>query len=150
MNFKRSERVRELLRHEISLYVQGIKDPHLGFVTITGVDVSDDLTDAKVYFSVFGSSDDRKVSTEILRESVPAMRHYLGRKLESLYRPPTLDFRYDETPERAHNILTILNQLNKEREEESRLNGSPKPQVASRSSRASSVVRKKKQSKAKT
>jgi len=116
MNFKRSDRVRELLRHEISLYVQGIKDHRLGFVTITGVEISGDLMDAKVFFSVFGSPEDREISTEILRHSIPAMRHHLGKKLESLYRAPVLNFIYDETPERADRVLGILNQLSDERQ----------------------------------
>lgn len=111
MNFKRSERVSELLRHEISQMVQEIKDPRLGFITITGVRLSDDLMDAKVFFSVLGSDEDRKLNSEILTRSVPSIRHRLGRKLESLRKVPVLDFVYDETPARAQRVLSILNQL---------------------------------------
>jgi ribosome-binding factor A len=119
VNFKRSDRVSELLRHEISRLVLEIKDPRLGFVTITGVQVSDDLTDAKVYFSVFGSPEERRVNSQILVHSVPSIRHALGRKLESLYRPPALNFIYDETPERAQRVFSILNQLSKDEGKES-------------------------------
>ena len=116
MNFKRSERVSELLRHEISTLVQEIKDPRLGFVTVTGVRLSDDLTDAKIFYSVFGSEEERRVSTEILQGSVPGMRHVLGRRLESLRRIPVLNFVYDETPERAQRVDMILKDIARERE----------------------------------
>ena len=101
MNFKRSERVSELLRHEISQFVQEINDPRLGFVTITGVKATDDLTEAKVFYSVFGSDEEREVSSEILTQSIPSMRRAMGKRLESLYRAPVLNFVYDSTPERA-------------------------------------------------
>lgn len=117
MNFKRSARVGELLRHEISQLVQEIKDPRFGFVTITGLRLSDDLMEAKVFFSVFGEEAERKISSEILLESVPSMRQQLGRKLESLRRVPNLNFIYDETPERAQKVASLLNQLAQEREQ---------------------------------
>ena len=134
--FKRSDRVRELLRHEISLYVQEIKDPRLGFVTITDVHISSDLTDAKVYFSVLGSEEDKKLSSEILAQSVPALRRFLGRKLESLYRPPHLSFIYDHTPERAQRVMTLLNQLS--RESGTPGNGSTSPKLERKTSRKTS------------
>ena len=115
MNFKRSERVSELLRHEISLWVQSIPDPGVGFVTITGVEITDDLMDAKVYFSVFGSDEERRTTSQILTKLVPQLRHLLGRKLESLQRVPVLNFIYDDTPERAQRVISILNQLSEER-----------------------------------
>jgi len=118
MNFKRSERVSELLRHEISLWVQSIPDPRVGFVTITGVEITDDLMDAKVFFSVFGSEEERQITSHILTKLVPHLRHLLGRKLESLQRVPVLNFIYDHTPERAQRVVTILNQLSEERKDQ--------------------------------
>ena len=115
MNFKRSERVRELLRQEISLFVQGINDPRIGFVTITGVNISEDLMDAKVYYSVLGSDEDREVTGEILADSVPSLRSHLGKSLESLYRVPVLIFEYDQTSEKAQKIQSILKTLSDER-----------------------------------
>lgn len=117
MQFKRSERVSELLRHEISSLIQEIKDPRLGFVTVTQVRLSDDLNDAKVFYSVFGSEEERKISSKILNLSVPKMRQILGRKLESLRKVPTISFVYDQTPEKAQRVTAILNQLAKEKEE---------------------------------
>ena len=118
MQFKRSERVQELLRHEISYLVQAISDPQLGFVTITGVHLSDDLSDAKVYYSVLGSEEDRRTSSSILFRAVPHIRHDLGKKLESLRRIPYLKFVYDHTPEQAQKVTEILNKLEHERIDE--------------------------------
>ncbi|OGR51958.1 MAG: ribosome-binding factor A [Elusimicrobia bacterium RIFCSPLOWO2_02_FULL_39_32] len=117
MQFKRSERVSELLRHEISLLIQEIKDSRLGFVTVTAVRLSDDLTDAKVFYSVFGSEEEKKISSEILDFSIPKMRKTLGRKLESLRKVPVISFVYDQTPEKAERVTAILTQLAKEKEE---------------------------------
>lgn len=115
MQFKRSERVQELLRHEISHLVQEIADPQLGFVTITGVHLSDDLSDAKVYYSVLGSDEDRRTSSSILMHAIPSIRHDLGKKLESLRKIPYLNFVYDDTPEKAQKVTEILRQLEHER-----------------------------------
>ena len=120
MNFKRSERVSELLRHEISQLVMEITDPRLGFVTITSVEVSDDLMDAKIYYSVFGTPEEQQTSTWILRHSIPLFRRSLGRKLESLYKPPALHFVYDHTPARAQKILTLLSDIHREKTPEER------------------------------
>ena len=63
MRFKRSERVQELLLEEISALIQrGLKDPRIGFTTVTSVDLSDNLKHAKVYVSVFGSESEQKNS----------------------------------------------------------------------------------------
>lgn len=117
LGFKRSERVGELLRHEISGMVQELSDPRLGFVTITGVRLSEDLMEAKVFFSVFGENEERKVSSEILAEAVPSIRQRLGRKLESLKKVPAINFIYDETPEKAQRVTELLNQIAEERKE---------------------------------
>ncbi|OGR82918.1 MAG: ribosome-binding factor A [Elusimicrobia bacterium RIFCSPLOWO2_01_FULL_54_10] len=113
--FKRSERVSELLRHEISQYIQEVTEPKLGFVTITGVQVTDDLMDAKIFFSVFGTDEEKAVSEGILKGMAPKMRGFLGRKLESLYKAPNLHFVYDHTPERAQRVSDIITKISKER-----------------------------------
>ena len=65
MEYKRKDRVADLLHHEISqLLIKGIKDPRIGFVTITGVEVSDDLKEAKVYYSLIGNDEDKKAAAD--------------------------------------------------------------------------------------
>lgn len=137
MNFKRSERVSELLRHEISNYIQRISDPRLGFVTIVGVRLSDDLTDAKVFYSVYGTDDEKLASTRILNETVYDLRHDLGKRLESLRRIPSLQFVYDDTAEKAQRVGLLLDQLSKERvsEPNASSSGKRKPSSARKSSK---------------
>ncbi len=112
--YKRSERVSELLRHEISQYLQLITEPRLGFVTITGVEVSGDLQDAKVFYSVYGTDEEKQDTAYVLKKLIPDMRRQMGRKLESLYRAPMLHFVYDHTPERAQRVMDILHHLSEE------------------------------------
>ena len=112
--FKRSERVQELLRHEISQYIQGVTEPQLGFVTITSVQISDDLMDAKIFYSVYGTNEEKQISAQILDSMIPKIRHHLGKNLESLYKAPRLQFVYDYTPERAQRVSDLLNKLSKE------------------------------------
>ncbi len=129
MQFKRSERVSELLRHEISKLVQEIQNPKLGFVTITAVKVSDDLSEAKVFYSVYGSEEEKKISGEILIRAVSFIRHSLGKRLESLKKVPTLKFIFDTTLEQAQRINSILNQIAQERTDDPAENNSEqKPQ----------------------
>ena len=122
--FKRSQRVQELLRHEISQYLQEVTEPRLGFVTITAVEVSGDLMDAKIFFSVYGSEEEKTESARVLRRLIPDIRRHIGRKLESLYKAPVLHWVYDPTPERAKRVTDILNQLS---EEEKLSENSPEP-----------------------
>ena len=85
-----------------------------GFVTITAVHVSKDLSSAKVYFSVFGSPEDKKKTQEalsVLRKEIGAlMRHRLHLK-----RIPSFTFEYDNTPEQAARVESIFQVIEKEK-----------------------------------
>ena len=111
-SYKRSTRVGELIQRELCRIVQEIKDPGLGFVTITGVKLTDDLQEARIYYSVIGSQEDIKKTTDILQKRVKSIRHALAVKL-NLRRTPLLIFEYDLTPERASRIFEILEKIHK-------------------------------------
>lgn len=113
LSYKRSVRVAEQIQQVISRIVQEIKTPGFGFVTITGVKLTDDLQDARVYYSVIGSADDVQRSGEIMQESLPNIRHELAQRL-NLRRTPSLTLSFDRTPERAHRIFSLLEQLQHE------------------------------------
>lgn len=87
-----------------------------GFVTITAVHVSKDLTSAKVYFSVFGSPEDKKRTQDqlaLLRKELGALlRHRLHLK-----RIPSFSFEYDNTPEQASRVESIFKVIEKEKEQ---------------------------------
>jgi ribosome-binding factor A len=113
--------VGELIQQEVSRIVQDLKDPGLGFVTVTGVKLSDDLKFAKIFYSVIGSPEDVKRSGDVLKRKTPEVRHELASRL-NLRRTPEIRFDFDETPERASRIFTLLEKI---KEEES---AAPKPE----------------------
>jgi len=86
-----------------------------GFVTITAVRVSKDLATAKIYFSVFGSPEDKKKTQNqlsLLRKELGALlRHRLHLK-----RIPSFSFEYDDTPEQASRVESIFKVIEKEKE----------------------------------
>ncbi|MBI3292847.1 MAG: 30S ribosome-binding factor RbfA [Elusimicrobia bacterium] len=112
--WRRIERLNRQLQQEISKIVQGLKDPGLGFVTITAVRLTQDLQQAKVYYSVLGSQEDRENSRLALRRAAPYVRNGLNR-LENLRRPPALQFVFDDTSERAQEVFALLNVIAEER-----------------------------------
>ena len=114
MRFKRSERVRELLLKEISALIQrGLKDPRIGFATVTTVDLSDNLKHAKVYISVFGTEGERQDTIAGLTSASGFIRGSLGKNLNLRY-IPILEFILDETAEHVAKINKIINELHSE------------------------------------
>ncbi|HUR15864.1 MAG TPA: 30S ribosome-binding factor RbfA [Candidatus Limnocylindrales bacterium] len=107
---QRTARVDELLREEISSILQReIDDPRIGFLTITDVEVSRDLSHANVWVSVIGSADEKKLTLRALSHAMPFVRQRLG-KLR-LRRIPALHVKEDHTAERGTRLLKILDDL---------------------------------------
>lgn len=96
---------------EISdLLARGVKDPGIGFVTITHVAVSSDLQYAKVYYTSLGDEAARRQSARALGRALPFLRHQLGRRLH-LRRIPELTFVFDESIERQDRIERLLQEI---------------------------------------
>jgi ribosome-binding factor A len=111
MRFKRSQRIQELVHEEISRLIQhGLKDPRIGFATITKVDLSDNLKYARIYVSIMGSEDEKNATLLGLRSAKGFIRNALGKNLHLKY-IPELDFRRDETADHVEKISKILNEL---------------------------------------
>ena len=88
MRFKRSQRIQELLLEEISKLLQsGLKDPRIGFATLTRVEVSDNLKHAKVFVSVMGSEQEKIDTLEALKSAKGFIRNSLGKNLYLRYLP---------------------------------------------------------------
>lgn len=116
MEYKRSERVAELLREEISqIITRESKDPLIGLVTVTHVKLTDDLKSARVYVSVLGDVEKRKGSMTGLERAKNWIRNELGQRIELKY-IPELTFCYDETIDYAQKIEAILRRIHKENE----------------------------------
>lgn len=104
----RRDRVAEQIHHEISEIIQQqISDPRLGWVTVTRVEMSSDLSVAKVFVSVFGKDADPKVSMEVLDHAARYIRTELGRRVR-LRLTPEVHFKLDRSLEHSQRIMEIL------------------------------------------
>ena len=89
MEYKRSERVQELLLEEISkLMHHELKDPRIGFVTVTRVNLAGNLQHAKIFISIMGTDQEKKDSLEGLQSARGFIRQYLGKNLSMIYPRP--------------------------------------------------------------
>jgi ribosome-binding factor A len=108
---QRTERIDELLRQEIgSIVTREVRDPRIGFATITSVETTRDLRHAKVWVSVIGQPDEREATVAALRRAMPFVRHELGIRLR-IKRIPDLHVQLDDTAERGTRILQLLSDL---------------------------------------
>ena len=118
MRFKRSQRIQELLLEEISKLLQsGLKDPRIGFTTLTRVEVSDNLKHAKVFVSVMGTEKEKSDTLEALKSAKGFIRNSLGKNLYLRYLPE-LEFKKDENAEHVEKITRIINDLHSEPDSE--------------------------------
>ncbi len=103
-------RVNEAVRAVIADGLRDLKDPRIGLVTVTGVEVTPDLREATVYVSVLGGEKARKASLAGLASAHGVLQSRIGREL-SLRRTPTLTFSYDEAVERGVNMTKLIDEL---------------------------------------
>jgi ribosome-binding factor A len=107
----RPERVGALIRQTVAEFLTGdVRDPRIGFVTVTGVDVTADLSHATVSVSVMGSEDEKARSLEGLTSAARFLRASLARSLR-LRTSPELHFRLDRGLEHAQRIDRVLKEL---------------------------------------
>jgi len=119
MSTQRSGRVQEALRQEISRIVQGqMKDPRIGFITITKVDLTKDLRYARVYFSVLGEHKDKLLALKGLNSAKGYIKGMLSDKIKLRFMPD-IEFKIDESLEHTKHIFDLLDKLKKERRDES-------------------------------
>ncbi len=103
-------RVNEALREVLSESVGELKDPRIGFVTVTGVDTSRDLRHATIYVSVLGSERKRQATLAGLESSRGPLQSRLNRELH-LKRTPQLTFEYDSTVEEGVRLSKLIDEL---------------------------------------
>jgi ribosome-binding factor A len=112
-SYPRIERVKELLKEVIGEIIQKeIKDKDIGFVTITDAEVSNDLKNAKIFFSVLGKEEEKKEALTILNNSSRFIRKKMSKRIQLKF-IPNIKFILDDTPERVERITKILNEINK-------------------------------------
>ncbi len=111
-SYKRSSRVGDQMKEEIAdILMRRIRDPRIGFATVTEVVVSDDLRNAKVYISVLGPDQERTL--EGIASAAAFIRSELGRRMRMKYVPELL-FRIDTAAERGAHIMELLHDIEEE------------------------------------
>ena len=109
---RRTQRLGEEIREEVALLiVSELKDPRIGFVTVTGVDTSPDLRQATVYVSVLGSEKKRDATIAGLQSSHGVLQSRVNSELR-LKHTPQLTFEYDPTVERGVRLSRLIDELN--------------------------------------
>jgi ribosome-binding factor A len=103
-------RVNESVRQVLSEAVPELKDPRIGFVTVTGVETTPDLQQARVFVSVFGSARKRQATLDALASAHGVLQARLGRQLR-MKRTPQLVFEYDRTVEEGVRMSKLIDEL---------------------------------------
>lgn len=117
MTRMRPERVQEAIRQEISRIAMGeIKDPRIGFITITKVELTRDLRHARIYFSVLGKKSDKNKALKGLNSAKGYIKGLIADRIKLRF-TPEISFLIDESLEHTQHIYDILNSIEKPRKE---------------------------------
>ena len=107
----RQDQLGEVIGHELSDLIRTrMKDPGVGFASITGVELSGDLRHAKVFVSVMGSEDEQRASLASLNRATGFLRHELAQRL-TIRHTPEIAFRLDHSIARGAHVLDLINQV---------------------------------------
>ena len=109
--YKRSDKVAEAIHKVVSeLLIKGLKDPRIGFVTITGVKVTDDSRLATIFYSVVGSEQEKKDCEAGLASARGFIRKEVGQALQIRF-TPEIRFKYDTSVDYGHRIDSLLKEI---------------------------------------
>ncbi len=107
----RREKLQELFKEEVSAILQReLRDPRIGFVSVTEVELSADLRHAKIFISVLGDDEAKGRTMEVLERAAGFVRSELGRRISLRYTPEIL-FRLDESIERGTRVVALLREV---------------------------------------
>ncbi|NLY74754.1 MAG: 30S ribosome-binding factor RbfA [Firmicutes bacterium] len=113
----RSERLSELIKSEFgSILQRDIKDPRIGFVSVTDVEVSNDYSHVKIFVSIFGDDAAKKLTMEGLESAKGFIRSELGKRIR-LRHTPEIHIIADDSIERGARIFELLEQVKQGKEE---------------------------------
>ncbi len=112
----RVEKLQELIKQEMSkMLLREIKDPRIGFVTVTDVEVTGDLREAKIYVSIMGGEEQIQSSLEGLHSALGFIRREIGRRIRLRF-TPEISFALDNSLDYGEHIQKILLKIEKERD----------------------------------
>ena len=107
----RTARMADLIREEVaSFLLNGVKNPRIGFLTVTQVKITDDLQLARIYYSAYGSEKEKQETAEGLQESAGRIRGHLAKNIKARY-VPKVEFFIDEGLEHSYRVQELLCQV---------------------------------------
>jgi ribosome-binding factor A len=112
----RARRVAEQMKEEIAELIRALKDPRIGFASVVKVDLSNDLSTAKVYISVLGEDESKANTIKGLQSAGGYVRSELARRLQ-IRHTPSLQFLLDDSIEHGARIAALLNQVQRQERE---------------------------------
>jgi ribosome-binding factor A len=110
---QRTERVQKLAREVLGETIQDLKDPRVGFVTVTAVRVTPDLRQMRAHVSVLGTDEEKKSTLEGLTSAKPYLRSELGKQVRLKYLPDLI-FELDNSTEEAARLEAVLRKIHEE------------------------------------
>ena len=114
---RRSERVAEAIRREASLLIEHeLRDPRIGFITITRATITQDLRNAVIYYSVLGEEKTKKLAQKGLASASPFIKKEIGKRLKLRYMPD-VKLKVDDTLDYAERIENMLKKIKDEKNE---------------------------------
>jgi len=117
MTKPRVKRVEAALKDEVSRIIHDdLKDPRLGFITVTRVKLTPDLRSARIYYSVLGDEKSKKSTKIGLKQAKGYIRKLIGQRLKLRF-TPEIAFDMDDTSEYVQKIEDIIDKIHKEKEE---------------------------------
>ena len=120
MSKLRTRRVADQIRQTLAeIVMRELRDPNIGFVTVTSVELSSDLRYAKAFVSLMGSPEESLASLEALQKAAPFVRRALGERIR-LRRVPELRFLEDLTETKAGRIEELIHEIREDRTPESK------------------------------
>jgi ribosome-binding factor A len=115
----RAERLRELVKEEFGQMLQrDLKDPRIGFVSVTDAEVSNDYSHVKIFVSILGDEEAKKATMEGLESAKGFIRTELGKRIRLRY-TPEVHIIADDSMERGSRIMKLLNEVKNEQRGES-------------------------------
>lgn len=116
---QRKKHFEKLLKRNISLIIQKrIKDPRIGFVTVTRITMSNDLHYAKIYISILGTKEEQEKSMNGLYSATKYIRSELAFSLKKYRFTPNISFHYDKELEKVHQLMIEVGKLEKRKKVE--------------------------------
>lgn len=110
----RVEKVQEAIKHEISkMLLHDVKDPRIQFVTVTGVELTDDMSYAKIFISMYGPKDKQDETWKALNKALGFMRTEIAKRIRLRF-APTLILQKDTSAEYSAHIQSILDKIKQE------------------------------------